>query len=169
MSESDDFVVTKSSASKKGCAKEFQCVVYESYKSKNRSEESRLENGNHQTDKLDVNKITHEVFKFGIARMNPEEKREAKKKLAIKLGAKPPSNTYVNYKSLVKQRQIEKEQQRLDQLYKEQADDPLLPFQNATLNKKKKPTRQERRRNNILEAYGKPGQVTKKKKKKRRK
>ncbi|GLH06177.1 hypothetical protein R5R35_010185 [Gryllus longicercus] len=158
MNPDSEFIVTKSALVKKRKADEFECVKFESYKSNKKIEEKKT--GKKQptrTREIDVNKVTHEVVKFGIAGMKPEERRKAKETLLIKLGAKPPKREYMNYKNLMQKNREEKA--RLEFLAKTQPDDPINNLLNRT-KKKKQPTHTQKRKNNILEAYGKPGQNT---------
>ncbi|XP_076316277.1 40S small subunit processome assembly factor 1-like [Tachypleus tridentatus] len=57
---------------------------------------------------LDLQKARYEVLKFGISGFEKQRKEEAEIALAIKLGAKPPKNQYVNYKQLIEERKQKK-------------------------------------------------------------
>ncbi|XP_058823847.1 uncharacterized protein C1orf131 [Topomyia yanbarensis] len=59
---------------------------------------------------FDISRARKEVINFGISGFDKETKHTAKVALAIKLGAKPPKNTYRNYKEIIEERKREKEE-----------------------------------------------------------
>ncbi|KAJ8921733.1 hypothetical protein NQ315_010643 [Exocentrus adspersus] len=121
--EYDSFVPTKGSVLQKEKTIDFQEVSYESYKS---AKEKKI--GRPQTIKdkaqvdFNIKKAKQEIIKFGMSGFDPHRKEEAEIQLAIKLGAKPPKNKYINYKELQadkrKKQQKEKIRQSLQQLGK---------------------------------------------------
>lgn len=103
-----DIVPTKAMLlKKKEAASEFKAVVFETYKSK-KSDGSKKFGKKRQNageddeerDALDMKRVRHEVFNFGVSGYNFQDQQKAKVALAVKLGAKPPKNSYKNYKDL---------------------------------------------------------------------
>lgn len=92
---------------KKAAASEFRAVVFETHKPK-KSNGMRKFGGKRpvagkdsdDSDALDMKRVRHEVFNFGISGYDFQDQQKAKIALAVKLGAKPPKNTYKNYKDL---------------------------------------------------------------------
>ena len=62
-----------------------------------------------------------EVFKFGVSGMDRESKEEANKALAVRLGAKPQKNKFVEYKQLKEDRLAEKEAVRIQEEERQQS------------------------------------------------
>lgn len=91
---------------KKKAASEFKAVVFETHKPKRNSAKKlglKRENEDKSSDDrdaLDMKRVRHEVFNFGISGYNFHDQQKAKIALAVKLGAKPPKNSYKNYKEL---------------------------------------------------------------------
>merc|ERR1719334_2970793 len=56
-----------------------------------------------------------EVFKLGVSGMDKKSRDEANTALAIKLGANPLKNKFVEYKQLKEDRIVEKEERRLQE------------------------------------------------------
>lgn len=88
---------------KKEAETQFKAVVHENYKRKERGAKrpptNKTGDGKDDND-LDMKRMKHEVFNFGISGYNFQDRQKAKIALAVKLGAKPPKNTYKNYKDL---------------------------------------------------------------------
>lgn len=92
---------------KQSAASEFKAVVFETHKSKKsenakkfaKKRQSLREDGDDH-DVLDMKRVRHEVFNFGISGYDFQDQQKAKIALAVKLGAKPPKNQYKNYKEL---------------------------------------------------------------------
>lgn len=88
---------------KKEVTSEFKAVVFETHKPK-RSDGQKRKNseksGDDDRDALDMKRVRHEIFNFGISGYNFQDQQKAKIALAVKLGAKPPKNSYKNYKEL---------------------------------------------------------------------
>lgn len=101
-----DVVPTRASLLLKSPPKEFKAVVFETHKAKPRSVTARpISNATKATnDELDMKKVRHEVFNFGISGYGFEDQQKAKIALAVKLGAKPPKNVYKNYKELIEEK-----------------------------------------------------------------
>lgn len=97
---------------------EFKAVVHESYKSKKKllktSAEKISSNDKGDDDGIDMKKVRHEVFNFGISGYNFQDQQKAKIELAVKLGAKPPKNAYKNYKELQAENKNAKEKNKED-------------------------------------------------------
>lgn len=53
---------------------------------------------------FDIKKARHEILNFGISGMDGLDKQQAKIKMAVKLGAKPPKNEYKNYKDVLSEK-----------------------------------------------------------------
>lgn len=89
----------------KQATNEFKAVVFEAHKSKKSSGPlktsiNKRPNNDNKSDELDMKKVRHEVFNFGISGYDFKDRQKAKIALAVKLGAKPPKNLYKNYKEL---------------------------------------------------------------------
>ncbi|XP_055302009.1 uncharacterized protein C1orf131 [Sitodiplosis mosellana] len=103
-----DIVPTKAMLLKKNLVvNEFKAVVFETHKSKksdktNRFSQKKRSAGEERDEPggLDMKRVRHEVFNFGISGYNFQDQQKAKVALAVKLGAKPPKNAYKNYKEL---------------------------------------------------------------------
>lgn len=85
-----DFVPTKGSSVKPKAAENFQAVIYESRKSKQKAEEHRAPKEkverNKNVDEFNIKKVKHEVVKLAMTGLGAEEKQEARVRLAISLG-----------------------------------------------------------------------------------
>lgn len=97
-------------------ASEFKAVVFEAHKSK-RKNGAKWTNDNkskskNDDDALDMKRVRHEVFNFGISGYNFQDQQKAKIALAVKLGAKPPKNKYQNYKELQETKKQVKEKEK---------------------------------------------------------
>lgn len=98
-------------------ASEFKAVVFEAHKSKQKSGVRRTNDSNkskskNEDDALDMKRVRHEVFNFGISGYNFQDQQKAKIALAVKLGAKPPKNKYQNYKELQEAKKQAKEKEK---------------------------------------------------------
>lgn len=89
---------------KKEAVSEFKAVVFETHKKKKPGDSKKFAqkrpNESDDQDTLDMKRVRHEVFNFGISGYNFQDQQKAKIALAVKLGAKPPKNAYKNYKDL---------------------------------------------------------------------
>ena len=54
-----------------------------------------------------------QVFKFGVSGMDKKSKEEANTALAVRLGAKPEKNKFLDYKDLKEERKLEKEEKEI--------------------------------------------------------
>ena len=54
-----------------------------------------------------------QVFKFGVSGMDKKSKEEANTALAVRLGAKPERNKFLDYKDLKEERKLEKEEKEM--------------------------------------------------------
>ena len=54
-----------------------------------------------------------QVFKFGVSGMDKKSKEEANTALALRLGAKPEKNKFLDYKDLKEERKLEKEEKEM--------------------------------------------------------
>lgn len=103
-----DIIPTKAMLlKKKEAVKEFKAVVFETHKSKKSEGTKKFPQkrpsgvkDNDEQDGLDMKRVRHEVFNFGISGYNFQDQQKAKVALAVKLGAKAPKNSYKNYKDL---------------------------------------------------------------------
>lgn len=100
-----DLVPTKASLLSKVAPTEFKAVVFETYKPKKRAAVPNRQTSSKKDDDsaLDMKRVRHEVFNFGISGYGHEDQQKAKIALAVKLGAKPPKNVYKNYKELIEE------------------------------------------------------------------
>lgn len=99
-------------------ASEFKAVVFETHKSKRGNAGTKFGGKMNQSagtksksddDALDMKRVRHEVFNFGISGYNFQDRQKAKIALAVKLGAKPPKQKYQNYKELQEAKKQAKE------------------------------------------------------------
>lgn len=104
-----DIIPTKAMLlNKKEAVSEFKAVAFKTHKPKKSKDDrkySQKQQSTDEHDRLDMKRVRHEVFNFGISGYNFQDQQKAKIALAVKLGAKPPKNAYKNYKEL----QIENE------------------------------------------------------------
>lgn len=90
MSELAEFVPTRGSSVKRKAAENFEVVVFQSYKPKNKK--LTQDSGNKSTENsssdsgFNIKKAKHEIVKFAVSGMEGNEKQEAKVRLAIQLG-----------------------------------------------------------------------------------
>lgn len=103
----------------------FKATVFEAYKSKAKTNAHNLKRSEAAAggvQEFDLKRAKHEVLNYGISGFETNDKVAAKIALAVKLGARPPKNTYTNYKDLLaekkKQRQDAVEQSAMMQLGK---------------------------------------------------
>ncbi|XP_017787306.1 PREDICTED: uncharacterized protein C1orf131-like [Nicrophorus vespilloides] len=151
--ESTDFVATRGSALKAKPESSLQVVSFESYKAKKKKVNQKKKKAKKQEENiLDMEAARNEITQFSINGLKPKQRREAKMKLAIKLGAKPPKNKYVNYKTIIEQRFNEKKDKiKLKKLQQEGK---------AEIEETKKPDVKDKRKNGkwktwgILDIYG---------------
>ncbi|KAI5736459.1 hypothetical protein M8J76_003434 [Diaphorina citri] len=116
----DDLVPTLSSRirnqSKSSTPPVVEVVEFKAYKRKSKALEDDPADDQLTAKKkdevVDMKKARFEIMKFGMNRMTGREKEKTKDIIAIELGAKPPKNKYVNYKTLQETRKREKVQQR---------------------------------------------------------
>jgi len=96
-----------------------EMVTFIDHKKRNKRAENKI--GDIVPEKSNNNKeITlkdarFEVFKLGVSGMDKKSREEANTALAIKLGAKPSKNKFVEYKQLKEDRTQEKEEKRLQE------------------------------------------------------
>lgn len=91
---------------------QFKAIVFESHKSKaaaNKSNPSASKASPTNSSEFDMKRAKHEVLNFGISGFEVNDKVAAKIALAVKLGARPPKNAYVNYKDLLTQKRNDRE------------------------------------------------------------
>lgn len=87
---------------KKEAETHFKAVVHETYKPKRGAKRPPTKRAGDEKDdnNVDMKRMKHEVFNFGISGYNFQDRQKAKIALAVKLGAKPPKSAYKNYKDL---------------------------------------------------------------------
>lgn len=56
---------------------------------------------------IDMKKARFEVYKFSKSDLNFSNRQSSNVELAIQLGAKPPKNKFINYKTLLEQKKVE--------------------------------------------------------------
>lgn len=109
-----DIIPTKAMLlKKKEAISDFKAVVFETHKPKKSDGSKKFatkRNGkdSDEDDGLDMKRVRHEVFNFGISGYNFQDQQKAKVALAVKLGAKPPKNEYKNYKELQAEKKASK-------------------------------------------------------------
>lgn len=93
MSNTLDFIPTRSSRLNKTSQETFQAVVYNSYKKRSNSENNTVHSNAKKVAKVGNNNMSfnikqakHEIVKFGMSGLDPQKKEEAKVQLAIRLG-----------------------------------------------------------------------------------
>ncbi|XP_076283171.1 40S small subunit processome assembly factor 1 [Lasioglossum baleicum] len=124
----EEFIPTRGSEIKKNAAKQLMVVNYEAPKKK-----AKRNDGNHvkkdassfndedkdmdpkRKQELEMKRIRYEVMRFGMSGFEKVQAKEAKVQLAISLGAKPPKNRSINYKTLKEQRGRQKEKQKIEE------------------------------------------------------
>ncbi|KAF2894539.1 hypothetical protein ILUMI_11633 [Ignelater luminosus] len=154
-----DFIPTRSSRLNKTSQEKFQAVVYNSHKKANAPENNTVHSNVKKVAKVasnntsfNIKQAKHEVVRFGMSGLDPQEKEEAKVQLAIRLGAKPPKNKCKNYKQLLEERKKEKE-----------ATKARLEFQQLGKNQMGKSTakgkgfdrKRRKQKSDLLDDYGK--------------
>lgn len=90
MLESSEFVATRGSAEKKNAEKSLMVTIFESHKAKEKivkEEPKNLKEVVDEPKQLNINKVKHEIIKFGMSGFDSQKKEEAKIQLAIKLGS----------------------------------------------------------------------------------
>lgn len=85
------FIPTKCSSLKRKAEENFQVVVFESHKPKEKptkpiNSKENTEDSNKERE-LNIKKVKHDIVKFAMSGLEGSEKEEAKVKLAIKLGS----------------------------------------------------------------------------------
>lgn len=155
----EDFVPTRGSQVKKTATSDYISVNYVAPRKK-----SKLANDSDNKETLtnessmkptpaelkeqqekEMKKLRYEVIKFGMSGFEKPKARKAKVELAISLGAKPPKNRRMNYKTLKTRRKTEKERT------KEEGHKSGLT--NSLLKPKSKKT--QKKDSGILRVYGK--------------
>lgn len=68
---------------------------------------------------FDMQKARYEVLKFGMKGFDKEKQKKDKISMAIKLGAKPPKKEYKNYKELMAEKKVQKEEEVADRLLRQ--------------------------------------------------
>lgn len=124
----EEFIPTRGSETTKNAVKQLMVVSYEAPKKKaKRNVENHVENDvsslNDQDkdmdpkrkQELEMKRIRYEVMRFGMSGFEKVQAKEAKVQLAISLGAKPPKNRGINYKTLKEQRERQKESQKVEE------------------------------------------------------
>ncbi|XP_014280941.1 uncharacterized protein C1orf131 homolog [Halyomorpha halys] len=90
------FVPTRSSVGK---SSDHQLVTFNSYQRSMPSKNNEIQK-QESSQSIEMKKTRFEIYKFAQKALHGEERNKNKIQLAIKLGAKPPKNTYKNYKNL---------------------------------------------------------------------
>lgn len=167
MSESDPFFVpTRSSKAKKSS---HEVIIYESQKKKesnnNNTKELRQQRPSTTNgEEITMKKARFEVYKFAHSALSAPDKQKSNIELAIKLGAKPPKNKYMNYRLLKENKKKEIEEAKLkNELY----NIPIHTRISEHKSKLNKGTLRRKRKigSGILNVYGKVRKVPKSDKK----
>lgn len=109
-----NIIPTKAALAKKSLSQhEFKCTTFESHKPKQKSLTNKKSNSVEKPSNIfDIKRSKHEVFKFGTSGLESKDKEVAKIALAMKLGAKPSKNKYVNYKDLLAEKRVQLDRER---------------------------------------------------------
>ncbi|CAL7947984.1 unnamed protein product [Xylocopa violacea] len=152
----EDFVATRVSKIKRDAEKQFVLVSYEKPgkrktevvegKESNEQESSKFSAkkdkeseyiDERRKQELKMKRVRYEVMKFGMSGFKGAEAEEAEVALAISLGAKPPKNKGINYKTLVSERKRQKKAQKRDAKLASGLEKSLLTFKNKNKDKSK--------------------------------
>jgi len=83
-----------------------------SIKLESKLSEKKVTKRNYQEERkkmeMEMKKARHDVYKFAISGLTNDKKKNAKKNLAISLGAKPERRKYINYRTLLENKAKEK-------------------------------------------------------------
>ena len=97
-----------------------EVVTFVDHKKRNKKTDNKIEEIGDIVKSINSKEISlkdarFEVFKLGVSGMDKKSRDEANTALAIKLGAKPSKNKFVEYKQLKEDRIVEKEERRLQE------------------------------------------------------
>jgi len=114
-------VTTLASKNKQSQELKAEVIKFNSHKSKKKADKPETEEDDRSEqifmsfnkDKLELDEIRHQVFKFGLSGLGSAEREAANVALAIKLGAIPPKNKCIPLQELHEKRKQEKEEKRL--------------------------------------------------------
>jgi len=94
--------------------------------------------GSESVPEIDLKAARHEVHRFGLKGLQQVDKDQAMQELLIKLGAKPPKKTYMNYKDMIEKRREETERLRQMKTSKQFSDEgKLQAIQSLNIYKKR--------------------------------
>jgi len=79
---------------------------------KSQADSNQQSNRSQSAPEMDLKAARHEVHKFGLKGLQHVDKEQAMQELLIKLGAKPPKKTYINYKDLIEKKREDREKLR---------------------------------------------------------
>ncbi|KAL6420451.1 hypothetical protein ACFW04_014445 [Cataglyphis niger] len=165
----EDFVPTRVSQIKKNATSDHISVNYEAPKRKLKPAVHGLHDNEEQDSKKkqmpaelkeqqekEMKRLRYDVIKFGMSGFEKPKARRAKVELAISLGAMPPKNRRMNYKTLKKSRMIEKQKKKKEEKH-------ISGFTSSLLKSKSKKV--YKKDSDILGVYGKvpKGALTKQK------
>lgn len=121
----EDFVPTRGSQIKKNATSNYISVNYETSKRKLKPTDNLYNNNEEKNFKTkptpaelkeqqekEMKRLRYDIIKFGMSGFDKPKARRAKVELAISLGAIPPKNRRINYKTLKNSRMIEKERKK---------------------------------------------------------
>ncbi|XP_043254284.1 uncharacterized protein C1orf131 [Colletes gigas] len=168
----EDFIPTRVSRMKKDVAEEFVSVNYKQPRKKVKDnvnfgddkEKTDAQDNTKEDQKrkqeLEMKRFRYEVMRFGISGFEKAKAKKSKIELVLNLGAKPPKNRRVNYKTLKMQKARQKEKQQNEKDVSGAASS-MVKHKTTKIRKKKS--------DNILEVYGKVSDKPQSKKKKKMK
>ncbi|KAL0109451.1 hypothetical protein PUN28_014489 [Cardiocondyla obscurior] len=153
----EDFVPTRGSQVKQAATSSYVSVNYKAPKKKLKYTENSDNNEDistvkktqveqRQEQEKEMKKLRYEIIKFGMSGFEKPKARKAKVELAISLGAKPPKNKRINYKSLKTRQKIEKEKAK-------EKEENKSGLTSSLVKSKSKKTR--KKDSGILHIYGK--------------
>lgn len=154
----EDFVPTRVSQIKKNATSDYISVNYEAPKRKLKPADGLRDNEEQDSKKKqmpaelkeqqekEMKRLRYDVIKFGMSGFEKPKARRAKVELAISLGAMPPKNRRMNYKTLKKSRMIEKQKKKKEEKH-------ISGFTSSLLKSKSKKV--HKKDSDILGVYGK--------------
>lgn len=154
----EDFVPTRVSQIKKNATSDYISVNYEAPKRKLKSADDLRDNEAQDSkakqtpaelkeqQEKEMKRLRYDVIKFGMSGFEKPKARRAKVELAISLGAMPPKNRRMNYKTLKKSRMIEKQRNKKEEKHTSGFTSSLLKPKSKKVHKKN---------SGILGVYGK--------------
>ena len=120
LSQKDGIIQTNATKAL-GLSESPEIVTFIDHKKRNKSKQADNTSTSNTDERVSVSngkEITmkearFQVFKFGVSGMDKKSKEEANTALAVRLGAKPEKNKFLDYKDLKEERKLEKEEKEM--------------------------------------------------------